>query len=96
MTNATEIFRQNPDTWDMSGKEDFLKALGENINKIRQEKGLSFNEMALACGIEKPNLVRLANQGTNVTASTLLKISNGLGVQLSEIFDFPYESSVKL
>ena len=88
--NATEFLTQKSDHWGMSEKADFLKSLGNNINKIRKEKGLSFNEMALMCDIEKPNLVKMANQGSNVTASTLLKISKGLDIPLSEIFDFQY------
>jgi transcriptional regulator with XRE-family HTH domain len=72
----------------MSENEIFLKKLGSKINKIREEEGLSFQEMALRCDLEKSSLVKLANQGTNVTALTLLKISKGLNVSLSEIFDF--------
>jgi transcriptional regulator with XRE-family HTH domain len=72
----------------MFENEIFLKKLGSKINKIREEEGLSFQEMALRCDLEKSSLVKLANQGTNVTALTLLKISKGLNVSLSEIFDF--------
>lgn len=72
----------------MADKDIFLKKLGKRVNQIREEKDLSFQEMALRCDIEKSSLVKLANQGTNVTASTLYKISKGLDVSLSEIFDF--------
>jgi transcriptional regulator with XRE-family HTH domain len=72
----------------MSEKEIYLKKLGSKINKLREDEGLSFQEMALRCDLEKSSLVKLANQGTNVTALTLFKISKGLNVSLSEIFDF--------
>jgi transcriptional regulator with XRE-family HTH domain len=72
----------------MADKDIFLKKLGKRVNQIREEKGLSFQEMALRCDLEKSSLVKLANKGTNVTASTLYKISKGLDVSLSEVFDF--------
>lgn len=70
--------------------DKFLRALGRNIDRIRKEKGLSFQELSHRCDIEKSNLVKLTSQGTNVTTSTLFKISKGLGVSLSEIFSFSY------
>jgi transcriptional regulator with XRE-family HTH domain len=72
----------------MSEKEIYLKKLGSKINKLREGEGLSFQEMALRFDLEKSSLVKFANQGTIVTALTLFKISKGLNVSLSEIFDF--------
>ena len=72
----------------MTEKDKLLKNLGKNIDKIRKEKGHSFQEMALLCDVEKSSLVKLTNQGTNVTVSTLYKISKGLNVSMSEFFDF--------
>lgn len=90
MTNTAENLLKNFNEKEGSHKEDFLIALGKNVDRIRKEKGLSFQEMAIRCNIEKPNIVRLTSRGTNVTAATLLKISEGLQVSLSEIFDFNY------
>jgi len=75
----------------MIGNQKFLKALGENINKLRKEKGLSFLELALESDIEKANLVKLTSKGTNITVTTLHNISKGLGVTASELMDFPFE-----
>lgn len=73
----------------MDNKE-FLKALGDRIDYFRKEKGLTFQELAYLSEIEKSNLVKLVNQGTNITAISLLKISKALEVPLSKIFDFDY------
>jgi transcriptional regulator with XRE-family HTH domain len=70
--------------------EAFLKALGKRIDKLRKEKGLSFQDLAYKSEIEKSNLVKLVNQGSNITTLTLLKLSKALNVPLSEIFDFDY------
>ena len=74
----------------MKEQEKFLKALGENINKFRKQKGISFQEMSYRCDIEKSNLVKLTKNGENITAMTLYKISQGLEVPLKIIFDFKY------
>jgi transcriptional regulator with XRE-family HTH domain len=69
-------------------KEDrFQKQLGERIDAIRQEQGISFAEMSLRCDIDKSILVKIT-KGANTTVSTLYKISKGLNVPLSKIFDF--------
>ncbi|MEO1054356.1 MAG: helix-turn-helix transcriptional regulator [Bacteroidota bacterium] len=72
----------------MSDNEQFLKALGHQIDKIRKEKGISFGELALRSDIDKSNLVKIVTAGKNPTVSTLYKISKGLEVTMSELFDF--------
>lgn len=74
----------------MSADEKFIKALGKQIDKIRREKELSFQEMALACEMEKAQVYRICNDGINVTAQTLFKLAKGLKVTVQELFDFKY------
>ena len=74
----------------MSTDAKFIKALGKNIDKIRLEKGLSFQEMALACEMEKAQVYRLCKEGINITSVTLLKISKGIDVSIQELFNFKY------
>jgi transcriptional regulator with XRE-family HTH domain len=66
----------------------FLRGLGKNIDRIRKEQGLSFQELSLRCDIEKSNLVKLTNQGSNITVSTLYKIAKGLEVPVYELLKF--------
>jgi transcriptional regulator with XRE-family HTH domain len=75
---------------NMPESEKFLIALGNSIDKHRKAKGISFQEMAYRCDIEKSNLVKIVNHGENITATTLYKISKGLEVPLNVIFDFKY------
>ena len=74
----------------MQNDEKFLTSLGNNINKIRKKKRISFQEMAYRCDIEKSNLVKLTKRGENITAKSLYKISKGLNVPLKIIFNFKY------
>jgi transcriptional regulator with XRE-family HTH domain len=74
----------------MSTDAKFVKALAKNIDRIRQEKGFSFQEMALACDMEKAQVYRICKEGINVTAVTLMKIAKGHEVPISELFNFKY------
>lgn len=68
----------------------FAKALGKHIDSIRRSKKLSYREMALACDMDKGQIYDLATAGTDVRASTLVKISKGLEVSMAELFNFKY------
>ena len=72
----------------MAEQDKFLKALGKNIDKKRKEQGLSFMELSFRTDIEKSNLVKLCNHGTNITVSSLQKIAKGLGVPVHELLKF--------
>lgn len=71
----------------MSKNAKYVKALGKQIDKIRREKGLSFQEMALRCDMDKSQAFRICTQGSNITVVTLHKIAKGLGVTIPELFD---------
>lgn len=67
---------------------DFLIALGRNIDRIRKEKNISFQELSLRSNIEKSNLVKLTSKGTNITVSTLFKIAKALEVHTADLLKF--------
>lgn len=69
-------------------EKEFLKALGKHVDSIRKEKGLSFQELALRANLEKTSLVKLTNHGTNITATTMLKIAKGLDVPVKVLLEF--------
>ncbi|MGC4103802.1 helix-turn-helix domain-containing protein [Ferruginibacter sp.] len=69
----------------MTEQEKFIRAVGKNIDKKRKEKGLSFQELAFVCNLEKGHLVRLVSQGGNITIGTLYKIAKGLEVPVWEL-----------
>lgn len=69
----------------MTEQEKFLKAVGKNVDKKRREQKLSFSELALWCDMEKANLVKLTNQGKNITLVSLYKIARGLDVSVNEL-----------
>lgn len=70
---------------DIENKK-FLKAIGQNVNRIRKEKNISFQELSFRTNTEKSNLVKLTTQGSNITLTTLNKIAKGLEVPITEFF----------
>ena len=68
--------------------EAYLKKLGTRIRTIRKEKNITQVALSYACDIEKQNMRRIEAGNTNPTILMLKKISEHLGVTLSELFDF--------
>ncbi len=62
--------------------------LGKQIQKLRESKGLSQQDLAAKCNFEKSNMSRLEAGRVNSTLSTLEKIAKALDVTLVELFSF--------
>lgn len=73
-------------------KTEYLKQLGLAIAKQRIKQKLTQTEVAYRCDIERGNLTRIEKGKSNVTASTLLKISEAIGVPVAEFFTFQRKS----
>ena len=69
-------------------KEEFLIQLGKSITKYRLKQKLTQTEVAYRCDIERGNLTRIEKGKANVTAETLLKISEAMDVPVSKFFNF--------
>ncbi|MDR2038737.1 MAG: helix-turn-helix domain-containing protein [Bacteroidales bacterium] len=68
-------------------KEVALKKIGIQIQKLREEKGISQQVLAAMCNYDKSNMSRIEAGKTNFTVNTLLKVSNALNVKLKDIVD---------
>jgi transcriptional regulator with XRE-family HTH domain len=66
-------------------KEFVLRAIGLKIRKLRNVKNLSLIEFSERLDVEYNNLIRIEKGRANMTINTLLKISNALGVDLSDL-----------
>ncbi len=62
--------------------------VGKQIQKLRELKGISQQDLAAKCNFEKSNMSRLEAGRVNPTLSTLEKIANALQVTLAEIVTF--------
>lgn len=65
--------------------EQYLVRLGENISRIRKEKGITQIELGHRCDFDRSNMRRIESGRTNPTILTLKKISDGLEVSIEEL-----------
>lgn len=64
-----------------------LNKLGDELLRLRKEKGLSQQELSFRTGIEKPYIRRIEKGRTNPTFKTLLKLSIALETPLYKIVE---------
>lgn len=87
--NRTNSELSNTTTQKSSMSENSLQIIvGKNIQKIRESKGISQQELAAKCNFEKSNMSRLEAGRVNPTLSTLEKVAKSLDISLAELFTF--------
>lgn len=64
------------------------KLLGATIKKIREEKGLTQEDLADASEVNVSYLAKIENGYVNTTVRILIKLSKGLKVQVQDFFKF--------
>ncbi len=64
-------------------------AISANLKHIREERGLSLDQVAKLSGVSKSMLGQIERGVVSPTISTLWKISNGLKVHCSELMQRP-------
>lgn len=69
-------------------KEELLIAIGRNIKKLREAKGISQQELAAICNFEKSNMSRIESGRSNITIFTLQKIALATNTPLQEFVSF--------
>lgn len=74
-------------------EEKYLKKLGDRIQKLRIARGVDQNSFAEKYEISRTQLYMIENGKTNPRLMTLLKIANGLEVDLSELLNNLKESN---
>ena len=62
--------------------------IGQNIKRIRKEKGLTQKKLGELCGMNEANIRKYELGGANPKIETIQKIANGLGVPLHELFAY--------
>lgn len=62
--------------------------LGKRIRELRQQTGLSQEKFALKIGMDRTYFASVEAGKRNIAIINIKKISDGLGVTLSELFEF--------
>lgn len=64
-----------------------VERIGANVRRLREARGWTQEECAYRCQDLGPALLRTIEAGrTNVTAATLVRLSDGLDVDIAELF----------
>lgn len=71
--------------------ETVIKLLGERIRKLRQERGMSQEELAYLSHTNQGHIARIESGKNNTTLDVVVSIAEGLGISVSELFDFKTE-----
>jgi transcriptional regulator with XRE-family HTH domain len=66
--------------------DKFLISLGRRVRKLRLEKGLSMDDLALECDLEKSQIYRIENGKISPQIKTIKLIADGLQISLSDLF----------
>lgn len=61
--------------------------VGENIKRIRKEKGLTQKKLGELCGINEANIRKYENGNQNPKIETVDKIASALGVNIVDIME---------
>ena len=61
--------------------------VGERIKKLREDKGISQQDLAAMCNFEKGNMSFIESGTRNLTLLSLYKISKSLGVEIKDLLD---------
>lgn len=68
-----------------------LKRFGENLRRLRKEKGLSLREMSYACSIDNSKIAKIEKGMINITFTTLLQLAMALETHASTLLDYEPE-----
>ena len=68
--------------------EEFLKQIGANVRKIRNEKNITMEVLAFEADIEYRQLGRIERGEVNTTVVSLLRIAKALDTEIQNFFQF--------
>lgn len=66
--------------------EDINKFVWENVKKIRKDKNLTQEKLAILLWIKRPRIIQIEKWTQSPTLNTLKMIADWLGVEVIEFF----------
>jgi len=71
--------------------EEYCKAFGVHLRKLREKKGIGMRQFALIAEMEYSQLSKIERGVTNPTISTVLALAAALELPHSDLFDFKFD-----
>ncbi|MDF0718793.1 helix-turn-helix transcriptional regulator [Kaistella sp. PBT33-4] len=75
----------------MSEKLEFQKAVGLQIEKFRNQQGLSYRQLAQRCEVDHSNISKMEKGEIDMRISTLMEIAKGLSIHPTELLNFEFD-----
>lgn len=72
---------------DKSSEKDFLIKFGQNLRRLRKERGFTQEELANELDIEISQISRIERGVINTSVSLVKSITDCLQIQANELFD---------
>lgn len=67
-------------------REGLLVAFGQRVRELRQEKGLSQEQLAQLCGLHRNYIGGIERGERNPSLLNIGRIAQALGVEIAELF----------
>lgn len=64
-----------------------ISELSKNIDKLRIERNLSFQQMADLCEMDKAQVYKICTKGVDLRITSLSKIVKGMNINITSLFD---------
>lgn len=71
--------------------EDYIKYFGNHVRKLRLNKGISQQELALEANVSHSQISRIERGTVNTSVQNLLCISIALGIHPRELWEFDFK-----
>jgi transcriptional regulator with XRE-family HTH domain len=73
--------------------KEHYQVIGNNLRRIRLEKGLSQQHLANRCDVERAKISRIENASEDFMLSTLLELAFALEVNIAQLIEIQKKPS---
>ena len=69
----------------MDNKEKIRKKFGENLKRLRENKGISIRELALRANLEYSQVQRIEKGKVNLSLTTIIALADGFDIHPKKV-----------
>ncbi len=68
-----------------------LKKFGNNLRRLREEKGLTLRELSSSCNIDYSNILKIEQGKINITLTTIIDLASALELNPPDLLEYNIE-----
>jgi len=72
---------------DQDAERRIKKRFGERVRQLRKQKGLSQEDLAFACDLDRTYIGGVERGERNISLINIFKIAKALGISAKDLFD---------